>query len=239
VLSQAHALSQAVLTRMSGRRDSIGCLRPNLHVDRPASLQPTSAGSVRLSGWNVLQFEYSCQRSVFQRRGEISTWRPASVHGASWRTRQEAKCEGVLPVWNLLMKKPLIFIFAVAISFPILGEAGVSSTPVKTPKETVERLWKLATEGEFLTADGCSRYSGFFLHSSPCPAKKRIRVVSNHWTILSVSTSASESDVSVEFANAGVIDPELNYTPPPRTAYPKTALVTHLVLAPTRLVADS
>ena len=119
---------------------------------------------------------------------------------------------------------------------PVIVRSDSSLGPSKTPKETIEQLWRLATEGGFLPPEGWNRYSGVFLQRSAPPGNKKIRVVSNHWAILSVSTTDSKSDVTVEFANDGVIDSQLNYTPPPKTPYFKTALIFHLVLAPTHVV---
>jgi hypothetical protein len=136
----------------------------------------------------------------------------------------------------VLVRRSFALLLSIVISLPVIVRSDSSTGPSKTPRETIEQLWKRATEGEFLPLEGWARYSGFFLHPATRPARKKIGVVSNRWAVLSVSTTASKSDVTVEFADAGVIDSDLNYTPPPKTSYFKTALIYHLVLAPTRLV---
>jgi hypothetical protein len=142
----------------------------------------------------------------------------------------------VSSVRGVLMKVMSVVLLCMLVWPPPNARAESPTSPTKTPKETVEQLWKRATEGEFLTPDGWDRYSGFFLHPAARSARKTIRVVSNHWAVLSASTTDSKSDVTVEFTDAGVIDSDLNYTPPRRNPYFKTAMIYHLVLAPTRLV---
>jgi hypothetical protein len=103
----------------------------------------------------------------------------------------------------------------------------------KSPKEIVVQMWKLATEGEFLGREGWNRYSGFFLHPSPFPEKEVLRVVSNRWGVESDLTKDSHAEVAMEYADEGLIDSALHYTPPQETGFFKTALVFHLTLAPT------
>lgn len=135
----------------------------------------------------------------------------------------------------MFIRRIFASLLVVFVSFAMFGRGAATSTP-KTPSEIVEQLWTLATEGEFLNSEGWNRYSGFFLHPGPRPEKKMIRVVSNHWAILSASTKASDSDVAVEYAEAGLIDSDLNYKAPQKSPVFKTALLFHLTLAPTRLV---
>jgi hypothetical protein len=72
-----------------------------------------------------------------------------------------------------------------------------------------------------------------FLHPNPPPGNKVVRVVSNSWGVEAVLTKGSETEVTVDYAEAGQIDSELRYTPPPTTPFFKTGLIFHLVLAPT------
>lgn len=123
-------------------------------------------------------------------------------------------------------------------SVVLLGASAVSgqvgSGPVKSPQETIDLMWKQATAGEFLGVQGCKRYSSFFLHPSTCQAKS-IYVVSNSWSVLSASIKGSDAEVDVDYTDAGRINANLTFSPPRKTAYYKTAVVYHLVLAPTRL----
>jgi hypothetical protein len=97
----------------------------------------------------------------------------------------------------------------------------------------VDRLWQEATEGELLTPDGWNRASRLFLRHDPFPTNGAVRIVSNDWGVDHSSVSNDTAEVDMEYADAGTIDASLKYSPPPRSQAYKTALVFHLVLAPT------
>ena len=62
----------------------------------------------------------------------------------------------------------------------IASSAQVGDQP-KTPREIVDRFWKMATEGELLTDDGWRRVSGMFAKQLPFPGNDVILIVSNSW----------------------------------------------------------
>lgn len=120
--------------------------------------------------------------------------------------------------------------------------SGVAHSPAqaplgsgKSPKEVIDQLWKSATEGDLLTADGWNRVSGFFLQQSPSPGNSVVRVVSNYWGVGHASVDNDAAEVDVEYSDAGKVDSLLQYSPPLKTTFYKTVTVFHLVFAPTKL----
>ena len=131
------------------------------------------------------------------------------------------------------MKRVLILaLLAVLDALAVSGQAQAPRQSGRSPREIVEQLWKLATEGELLTPEGWSRYSGLFLHPEPPPGNKVIRIVSNSWGVEGVLAKGSDMEVAVDYAEAGQIDSRLRYTPPP-PPFVRTGLIYHFVLAPT------
>ena len=51
----------------------------------------------------------------------------------------------------------------------------------RTPKEIVDEVWRLATQGELLTPEEWHVASGFFTEPTPFPANEKILIVSNDW----------------------------------------------------------
>lgn len=88
---------------------------------------------------------------------------------------------------------------------------------------------------DLLTADGWNRVSGFFFQQSPSPGNSVVRVVSNYWGVGHASVDNDAAEVDVEYSDAGKIDSLLQYSPPLKTPFYKTATVFHLVFAPTKL----
>jgi len=129
-----------------------------------------------------------------------------------------------------------VLILALLAVLDVLGVSGQAQAPTLSgisPREIVEQIWKLATEGELLTPEGWRRYSGLFLHPEPPPGNKVIRIVSNAWGVEGALAKGSDMEVVVDYAEAGQIDSKLRYTPPPPTTSFKTGLIYHFVLAPT------
>jgi hypothetical protein len=102
-----------------------------------------------------------------------------------------------------------------------------------SPTSVVDRLWKEATEGGLLTADGWNQASRFFLHHDSFPGSSELRIVSNNWGIEHSSVRNDSAEVVFEYWDAGRVDTSLRYTPPPKTESYKSAIVYHLTLAPT------
>ena len=65
------------------------------------------------------------------------------------------------------------------------------------------------------------------------PENSAVRIVSNNWGIEHSSVSNDTAEVVLEYWEAGTVDASLKYSPPPRTGSYKTAMVFHLVFAPT------
>jgi len=75
--------------------------------------------------------------------------------------------------------------------------------------------------------------SRLFVQHDPFPTNGAVRIVSNGWGVDHSAVSNDTAEVDMEYADAGTIDASLSYSPPPRSEAYKTALVFHLVLAPT------
>ncbi len=133
-------------------------------------------------------------------------------------------------IWNDNMKRLLI----VLIMCSIVG--ATAQSPMGSglsPKDVVERLWKEATEGKLLTPDGWSQTSRFFVQHNAFPANGSLRIVSNYWGVDHSSVSNDTAEVDMEYADAGTVDASLMYSPPRSSGSYKTAMVFHLVFAPT------
>jgi hypothetical protein len=102
-----------------------------------------------------------------------------------------------------------------------------------SPKEVVERLWKEGTEGELLTPAGWNKASRLFVKHDAFPANGSVRIVSNNWGVDHFSVSGDTAEVDMGYADAGIVDASLKYSPPLKTGSYKTAMVFHLVFAPT------
>ncbi len=113
------------------------------------------------------------------------------------------------------------------------AQAVPNSAPTRSPKEIVDILWRRATEGEMLKADGWHRASGFYLHPTAFPGDRSIRVMSNHWGIEYSSVEENAAVVTVDCAEEGKIDSKMRFTSAPKSGTAKTGLIFHLVLAPT------
>src|SRR6185437_14543563 len=132
-------------------------------------------------------------------------------------------------------------IFAIIIMLLTFGAAATQAqiTPIgwgMSPKDVVEQLWNMATQGELLTPNGWSTASKFFLRPSQFPGDKLVRVMSNYWGPpgqLSAKGNADRVDFMVGYQDAGQIDSKLRYTPPKDTGAVKSGMVYHLVLTPT------
>jgi len=112
------------------------------------------------------------------------------------------------------------------------------------PKEIVEQVWKLATQGDLLTEEGWDKLArGFFVYPPPAIASKvrplrpqggrAIHVVSNDWGVVGCTMGNNTAKVAVEYYDAGLIDETLRYTPgvePPPMG--KSGMLFTLVFAP-------
>ena len=67
------------------------------------------------------------------------------------------------------------------------------------------------------------------------PGNNTIRVVSNDWAVGPSSVSNDTAEVDVGYTDAESVDSSLRYSAPPKTSAYKTAIVFHLVFAPTKL----
>ncbi len=92
------------------------------------------------------------------------------------------------------------------------------------PKEVVDGVWRLATQGDLLTVEGWDKMArGAFVYPAPAIGSKAtvihpkggktIRVVSNAWGIVGCTMETDKAKVVVEYDDAGSIDEKLRYTP--------------------------
>jgi hypothetical protein len=102
-----------------------------------------------------------------------------------------------------------------------------------SPKDVVDRLWKAGTDGELLTPDGWNTASRLFVKHEAFPANGSVRIVSNNWGVDHSSVSGDIAEVDMGYTDAGTVDASLKNSPPPKTGSYKTAMVFHLVFAPT------
>jgi hypothetical protein len=125
-------------------------------------------------------------------------------------------------------------LFVALIAFSLVG--ATAQSPIgsgNSPKDVVERLWKDATEGKLLTPEGWNEASPLFLKHEAFPANASVRIVSNNWGVDHSSVRGDTAEVDMGYADAGIVDATLKYSPPSRARSQKTAMVFHLVFAPT------
>lgn len=158
-------------------------------------------------------------------------------------------------VWNKsaqsltkLTKLPIMLSLFVACAALSQAQQSRLIRPEKSPTEVVERVWKLATQGELLTPEGWDKVARqFFVHPAPLSGSKVIllqsqgdkviQVVSNDWSVLDETIEGKKAKVTVEYYDAGRIDSTLHYAPG-REPDPigKTQTLYALILAPTYTV---
>ena len=103
----------------------------------------------------------------------------------------------------------------------------------RTPKEVVDEVWRLATQGQLLNLEGWRVASGFFTEPTPFPANEKILVVSNDWgPAYDWRSNENTPEVALGYTDAGSIDAMLRYSPPPKSDYIKTAFAYSLVTVP-------
>jgi hypothetical protein len=103
----------------------------------------------------------------------------------------------------------------------------------RTPKEIVDEVWRLATQGKLLTPEGWHVASGFFTEPTPFPANEKILIVSNDWGPANGwNSNETTAEVSLGYFDAGTIDAMLRYIPPPKTDFIKTGFAYSLVTVP-------
>jgi hypothetical protein len=103
----------------------------------------------------------------------------------------------------------------------------------RAPNEVVDEIWRMATQGQFLTPEGWRVAGGFFTEPRPFPANEKIFVVGNEWgPAYELYSYGNSKEVIVGYWDAGSIDSMLGYTPPAKTDAVKTAVAYTLVTAP-------
>jgi len=133
------------------------------------------------------------------------------------------------------MRRYLRSILILTLVVTIAWAQETHSTRDFTPTQLIDQFWKLATQGDLLTANGWERARGFYSHSTPPPVSKSIDVVSNVWGPASQKSLDGEiAVVVIGFDDAGHIDENLKYIAPKETGAVKTGRLYHLVFAPTK-----
>lgn len=130
------------------------------------------------------------------------------------------------------MKRAASVILALALAtatFLVAAQTPNINDLESTPREFVEQLWSMATQGELLTTPGWTRASRFFTKPMPPPGSKIVVVLSNYYGIMHSSVKDNSAEVEVEFEKLGQIDSDLRFViAPPAKAY-KTFVQYHLV----------
>jgi hypothetical protein len=128
---------------------------------------------------------------------------------------------GKLDLRTLTMKK-----LAKATLFLAFAATGALTQSPATmpclPKEAVEQVWRLATQGELLTPEGWDKMArAYFVHPAPPvgsrvtlipPSGADILVVSNDWGVVDCALEGDTAKVAVEYRDAGRIDRMLRFT---------------------------
>ena len=101
-----------------------------------------------------------------------------------------------------------------------------------SPKDVVDELWRLATQGQLLTAPGWERAGKLCTEPARFSSPQSIFVVANEWGPANVSkVSGDRAEADVGFTSLGTIDPALHFTPA-STRTQKEAVLYHLVAVP-------
>jgi len=96
-------------------------------------------------------------------------------------------------------------------------ESAQTSACQDAPRETVEKLWKMAARSELLTPKGWAEVSTLFTKPGPPTGNKVIRITSDYYAVNPSSVNGAEATVDVGFVNAGQIDASLRYSAPEPT----------------------
>jgi len=110
-------------------------------------------------------------------------------------------------------------------------EQGSEPIKGKSRTETVDEVWRLATQGELLSREGWSKVAGYFTTPAPFPGTKLIQIMSNDWGPAHEFPS-KPGDVELGYIEIGTIDSHLQFKPAPETEFVKTAFSYHMVAAP-------
>jgi hypothetical protein len=103
----------------------------------------------------------------------------------------------------------------------------------RAPNEVVDEIWRMATQGQFLTPEGWRVAGGFFTEPRPFPANEKILVVGNEWEPANEwNTNETTAEVSLVYVDAGTIDAMLRYHAPPKTDVFETAVAYNVVTVP-------
>jgi hypothetical protein len=148
------------------------------------------------------------------------------------------------------MNRPVVVIAVLALGAILTSAQDSRKAEETSPRELVDQVWRLATQGELLSPEGWDRVArGYFRDPAPSPGDKVvllrprgdniILVVSNDWGIVDSTIQGKTAKVVVEYYDAGRIDSTLGYTsgkePPP---IGKTEALFTLVLAPTHHIIN-
>jgi len=108
-----------------------------------------------------------------------------------------------------------------------------------SPREVVEQLWGMATQGYLLKRDDARRAAGLFTQPGAAPKTRKFAVISNGYWVDRPQFEGTTAKVMVEYYDIGSIDSVLRFTPVPPSHDPcsmgKTFVVYDLVFAPSRL----
>jgi len=107
-----------------------------------------------------------------------------------------------------------------------------------SPREVVEQLWNMATQGYLLNRNDAARASRLFSQSDAPPKTRKFKVISNSYWVDRPRFEGTTAKVAVEYDEIGSIDSSLRFTPAPSTSDPCMRFMGvdyELVFAPRRL----
>lgn len=123
------------------------------------------------------------------------------------------------------MKAILVVWTALAFGINALGAQSTASQE-QSPKELVERYWRLETNGERLTTQGWNKLDVLRVRPSPPAQKKVIIVVSPDFSVWDPMFDGSKATVNVGLRIFGEISPDMRFTKNSTTAIKEGRLFT-------------
>src|SRR5437667_2643972 len=80
----------------------------------------------------------------------------------------------------------------------------------RAPSEVVNEIWRMATQGRFLTPEGWRVAGSFFTEPRPFSTNEKILVVGNEWgPAYEMRSDGNSKEVAVDYWDAGSIDSKL------------------------------
>lgn len=102
------------------------------------------------------------------------------------------------------------FWFIACLAYAVLSSAQPSLRSINSPKEVVERFWKMETQGGRLGPEGWRAAASYFATTVEFPKERSIGVVSNHFSVWDAMIRDNSAEVTVGVGGLmWKIDPEM------------------------------